>query len=545
MKLMIVDDEQLMRQGIIKKVQVSGLPLTIVAEAGDGVSALNKLGEAKPDIVITDIRMPVMDGLVFIREAKQANPELHFIVISGYGEFEYAQKAIRYGVTDYLLKPVEKEELKESLARIMDKIERRRQQSSLGEQFKHLQNYNEETLRQQMLSKFIQYGAEGTESAAARDEKLSIMKSKCRHFVAVVFELAPWKLPHLSFRQEDEKLLWFAVKNIISTVLESKGREGVLFQHVMHENELVYVLGGRDPVESEVLNRELNEIMEGIVRHLKLRVSIGCGSAVHRMDGIQQSYQQAKQALRNKILYGWNRIYMVTSEHGKADLHSVIAEEDEALLLRCLSECNSGAMNKWIDQKVEAIAAGEQVSFAHLESFCVEFHLLLRKYLLTQTSIPEWVIGELDDLLKWLHGLDDWRDIPEQLKEMLQNIIGHLFKLRHSSEYSVIDEVKRYIDASLHEQISLQTIAERFFFHPSYFSRRFKERFGESFVNYLTAARIRKSEQLLREPNLKIQQVAELVGFQDAAYFSSVFRKSTGMTPNQYRSKASSSSGQV
>ncbi|MEK0314600.1 response regulator [Cohnella sp. 56] len=544
MKLMIVDDEQLMRQGIIKKVQMSGLPLTIVAEAGDGAAALHKLDEAKPDIVITDIRMPVMDGLVFISEALLTNPGLQFIVISGYGEFEHAQKAIRYGVTDYLLKPVEREELKESLARIIDKIEKRRQQSSLGEQLKHLQNNNQETLRQQMLSKFIQYGAEGTESAAARDEKLSVMKLNCSHFIAVVFELAPLKLPHLSFRQEDEKLLWFAVKNIISTALESTDQEGVLFRHVMHENELVYVFGSQIPVKSEVLNQELNEIMDGIVRHLKLKVSIGCGAAVHRMDGIQQSYQQARQALRNRILYGWNRIYMAASEHGKAELHSVITEEDEALLLRCLSECNSGVLNKWIDRKVEAIAAGEQVSFTHLESFCLEFHLLLRKYLLTQTSIPEWVIGELDDLLKWLHELNDWRDIPEQLKEMLQNIIGHLFKLRHSSEYTVIDEVKRYIDANLNEQISLQTIAERFFFHPSYFSRRFKERFGESFVNYLTAARIRKSEQLLHEPNLQIQQVAELVGFQDAAYFSSVFRKSTGMTPNQYRSKASSSSGQ-
>ncbi|NBD25784.1 response regulator [Paenibacillus glycinis] len=536
MKLMIVDDEQLMRQGIRKKIQMTGLPVTVITEAGDGMEALAKLSEERPDIVITDIRMPRMDGLAFLQEALRAMPELQFIVVSGYGEFEYARKAIQYGVTDYLLKPVDRDELKESLARIIHKIEWRVRQQALGEQVKHLQSRGEESLRDQMLSKLIQYGEDAGQSAADRDGRLQAMKAKCSHFAAVVFQLEPVALPHLSFRPEDGKLLWFAVQNIISTVLDANGREGVLFKHVMHENELVYVLGGHSPVETETFNRELGEILAGIRRHLKLEATIGCGTAVRQMEVIQQSYQQAKQALRNRIIYGTGRVYAADTEYVKAAPHSVISREDEAFLLSCLNECNAGALNAWIGQRVETIATDGRVYFAHLESFCVEFHLLLRKYLLTQTSIPEWIIGELDDLLHWLQGLANWRQIPEHLIEMVHNIVGHLYKLRHSSEYSAIDEVKLFIDQSLHEPLNLQMIAERFYFHPSYFSRRFKERFGENFVNYLTNARIRKSELLLRDPNLKIQQVAELVGFKDAAYFSSVFRKTTGMTPNQYRS---------
>ncbi|MBM7563947.1 response regulator [Paenibacillus sacheonensis] len=535
MKLMIVDDEQLMRQGIRKKIQTTGLPLTVIAEAGDGMEALAKLREEEPDIVITDIRMPQMDGLAFLQEALQMRPELQFIVISGYGEFEYARKAIQYGVTDYLLKPVDKEELKESLTRIMRKIDSRRQQQSLGEQVKHLQDRSEESLRDQMLSKLIQYGDDSRQQAAARDERILEMTRACGYFAAVVFQLEPFKLPHLSFRTDDEKLLWFAVQNIISTVLAATGRNGVLFRHVMHENELVYVLGGQTPVEAESLQRELEHILEGIRCHLKLDATIGCGTAVRQMEVIQQSYQHAKQSLRNRIIHGPGRVYMAENEYIKASPHSIVSREDEAFLLSCLNECNAAAMHAWIEQRVEAIAADGGVAFSHLESFCVEFHLLLRKYLLTQTGIPEWMIGELDDLLHWLQGLEHWRQIPKPLIEMVHNIIGQLYKLRHSSEYIAIDEVKLFIDQSLHEPLNLQMIAERFFFHPSYFSRRFKERFGENFVNYLTNARIRKSESLLRDPNLKIQQVAELVGFKDAAYFSSVFRKATGMTPNQFR----------
>ncbi|SFT04223.1 response regulator [Paenibacillus sp. BC26] len=540
MKLLIADDEQLMRQGIMKKIQMSGLPITSVFEAGDGAEALRMLHEVKPDIVITDIRMPLMDGLTFLKEAAQAMPELQFIVISGYGEFDYARKAIQFGVTDYLLKPVDKEELKESLLRVIGKIRQRLEQSEAGEQIKHLQSSAEESIRERMLSKLIQYGPGGVPQAE-RDEQLLALRRSCSYFVAVVFVLQAVKLPHLSFRQGDEKLLSFAVQNMISTVLESTERKGVLFRHAMLENELVYVLGGHSPVETDTLHRELEEILGGIQRHLKLEATIGCGGAVNQMEMIQQSYQQAKQALRNCIIHGNGRIYMNDAgEQVKAGLHSVISREDEALLLRFLSECNVAALTGWIDERVETIAAGKQVSFAHLESFCVEFHLLLRKYLLTQTSIPEWIIGELDDLLTWLHNLTQWRDMQGHLSEMIHNIAGHLYKLRHSSEYSVIDEVKLYIDSSLHEPINLQTIADRFYFHPSYFSRRFKERFGESFVNYLTAARLRKSEQFLRDSNLKIQEIAELVGFKDAAYFSSVFRKSTGMTPVQFRATVSS-----
>ncbi|QHW30805.1 response regulator [Paenibacillus rhizovicinus] len=540
MKLMIVDDEQLMRQGIRKKIQMTGLPVTVVAEAGDGEEALHKLAEERPDIVITDIRMPRMDGLAFLEEAQRAMPELQFVVVSGYGEFEYARRAIQFGVTDYLLKPVDKEELKESLARIIRKIEWGRSQRELSAQAEQWRSSSEASLRDQMLSKLIQYGEDGGQSAAARDERLLGMIARCSHFAAVVFQLEPIVLPHQSFRKEDEKLLRFAVHNIIATILDSSGRDGVLFRHVMHENELVYVLGGHSPVETEALQRELNEILDGIRRHLKLEAAIGCGAAVNRMEVIQQSYQQAKQALRNRIFYGVGRVYMAETEYVKAEPHSVISREDESYLLSCLNECNAGALDAWIAQRVEAVATGARVYFTHLESFCVEFHLLMRKYLLTQTSIPEWIIGELDDLLHWLQALENWRKIPGQLTEMVHNIIGHLYKLRHASEYSAIDEVKRYIDQSLHEPLNLQMIAERFFFHPSYFSRRFKERFGENFVNYLTNERIRKSEALLRDPNLKIQQVAELVGFKDAAYFSSVFRKATGMTPNQFRSRSAS-----
>jgi two-component system response regulator YesN len=534
---MIIDDEPLLCQGIIKKIGRMGLPLELVGEAGDGREGLRRIAEAKPDIVLTDIRMPGMDGLTLIQEAKDLDPKLQFIIISGYDEFAYAKKGLQFGVFDYLLKPVDDEELRSSLMRIIAKVEQERRQSSLGEELRHLRKQSDETLRQQLLTKLIQQGDKG--AAVEQDEKLSAMKEHCREFVVVLFEVDMPTLPYRSFLPGDEALLRFAVANTISMAMASSGREGVLFHHGIYDQELVYVLGDRTAVDMDAVRRELAEVLTGIRRHLKLEATIGCGTTVGQMSGIRQSYQQARLALRDKIIHGRNRIYFAAPPSGgKAHRSSILAEDDELILFRFLNECNGPSINRWLTQRIETIASEEGASFRRLESFCVDLYLLYRKYLLLQTNMPEWIIGEMEDVLSWLDGLEDWRQIAAGLKRLTDNIIGRLNTLRHASEYNIMDEVKRYIDANLHEQLTLQTIAETFYIHPNYFSRRFKERFHESFVNYLTAERIRKAERLLRDTQLKIQHVAELVGFADAAYFSSVFRKATGMTPNQYRSRA-------
>lgn len=537
MKLLIVDDEPLLRKGIMKKMEQMDLPLEFVGEAGDGLEGMSRLAAGKPDIVITDIRMPGMDGLSFIREAKQVDPHLQFIIISGYEEFEYAKKGIQYGVMDYLLKPVDKDELRGSLMRIMEKVEQERQQSTLREELLHLRNRNDEAFRQRLLTQFIQNGKEL--AAADNDRKLIAMKERCREFAVVLFEVELPVLPHGSFLEGEEKLLWFAVANMISFALESSGREGVLFHHAFHEKVLVYVLGDSVSINDAVLQKELKEILDGINRYLRLTVTIGCGLAVKEIGRIQQSYQQARQALRDKMIHGRDRIFMAAHASRHVNRYSILNEEDEMLLFRYLNECSGAALNRWLERRIEAIVHEQGACFNHLESFCVELHLLYRKYLITRKSMPEWMIGEIDDVLTWLHDLKDWQDIAVYVKSLSDNIIGHLNVVRHSPEYDVMDEVKRYINASLHDQLSLQSIAERFYIHPNYLSRRFKERFGENFVNYLTGERVRKAEQLLRETELKIQQIAELVGFQDAAYFSSVFRKATGMTPVQCRTQTS------
>ncbi len=543
MKLLILDDEPILRQGIINKLKMSGLPIDIVGEAGDGKAGLELVQREAPDIVITDIRMPGMDGIAFIEQAQRMNEQLGFIVVSGYSDFEYAKRAIRLGVSDYLLKPVDDDQLKECLSKIINKIEKGRMSNDEMIRLRNETDLSRETLRKQYMTKMLQQADHPDLSAAVRNEQLSRIENKYRKYLAVVLVLEPIQLPHYSFRQGDESLIWFAIENVLSERMESSGRDGVLFQHILHEHEMVYLLGIESSSEGLVIQAWLKEVLDGLQNYLKLQVTIAIGTTVDDIGQIQQSYKQAKQAIRNKMIYGTGQIYDYESLQKRSGERGILlTDEDESKLFYWLSEYNAIALQNWIEFRIRSLAHSPSATYMQLEWLCVDLYLLFRKYLLANTGVTEWIIGEMDDLLYWLQNLSIWQDAVNQMQNIADNIVGYLSQNNPSSNKDLMEEVKYYMEMNYDKSITLQSISERFYIHPNYFSRRFKERYAQSFVDYLTGIRMKKAMDWLRETDIKIQDIANRVGFEDASYFSNVFRKYYGVTPKQHREQIQSNS---
>lgn len=536
MKILILDDEPILRQGIINQIKRSGLEVRIIGEAGDGASGLELVRELAPDIVITDIRMPGMDGIAFIEQAQRINGKLEFIVVSGYSDFEYAKRAIRLGVSDYLLKPVEDEELKDSLTRMMSRIEERRSSRNEMNRLRKETHINRETLRQQYMTRMLHQAEQPYTSTAERDEQLSRIETKYGHYLAVVLMIEPIRLPNRSFRSGDESLIWFAVQNILSERIAVVGRDGVLFRHVLHDRESVYLLGIDNRSRNPEVKAWLEEVLYGLQTYLKLEVTIAMGTIVDRIGQVQQSYHHAKQAIRNKMVHGTGRIYDYESLQKQSGERSVLlTEEDESKLFYWLKECSAEALQGWIGQRIQSLAQAPSSTYMQLEWLCADLYLVFRKYLLTNSSVTDWIIGEMDDLLHWLQNLSQWQDAAQQMQRIAANIVGHLTQHNRASNKDLMEEVRRHIEACFDKHLTLQSISERFFIHPNYFTRRFKEKYGQSFVDYLTSIRMRKAADWLRETDIKIQDIANRVGFEEASYFSNVFRKYYGMTPKQYR----------
>lgn len=536
MKLLIVDDEPILRQGIVNKVRRSGLPLDIVGEAGDGITGLELVRREAPDIVITDIRMPVMDGIEFIEQSLLMNEQLIFIVVSGYSDFEYAKQALRLGVFDYLLKPVEDDQLKECLSKIINKIEKGRMSKDEMIRLRNETDLSRETLRKQYMTKMIQQSDQLNISSVERDEQLCLLENKYHHYLAVVLVCEPIQLPHYSFRPGDENLIWFAIENVISERLESTGRDGILFQHSLREHEMVILLGIESLNESLVVQDWLQEVRYGLQNYLKLQVTIAMGTIVDQIGQMPLSYRQAKLALRNQMIHGTGQIYDYESlQKQSVERGFLLTDEDESKLVYWLNDYNATALQSWIELRIQSLAQSSSATYMQLEWLCVDLYLLFRKYLLANTSETEWIIGEMDDLLQWLQKLSAWQDAVNQMQRIAANIVGYLSQNHPVSNKDLMGEVKLYIETHFASTITLQSISERFYIHPNYFSRRFKEKHGQTFVDYLTAIRMKKAMDWIRETDLQVQQIANKVGFEDASYFTSVFRKFYGLTPKQYR----------
>lgn len=533
MRMIIIDDEPIIRQGIVHKVKNTGLPVTIEGEAADGLSGLALVRSVRPQVIVTDIQMPGMNGLTFIREAKEMMPDAEFIVVSGFDDFEYAKQAMRYGVKHYLLKPLEDEQLHESLSEIMERLRKEEARADVLAKLHTLEETSRELETRQELTRFILQG----EPHGEHDALAGVAESS-KLLSAIVLQVGPFDLPHGSFEAGEQDLLFYAVKNIIRERFQSARLSGVLIHHAVDQNEFVYIVGLQSAEEHARVTVVLEEIVYGATKYLKLSLTVGVGAYVDRMALIHSCYREAKALSRNAILHGSNRIYdMNKAASGKPNRRAAISAEDEKLLFEWLGSREAEKIHRWTERRIGAIAQDPLSVYLQLEWFCVDLYLAFHKYLLTASDSTEWMIGEMDDLRQWLEELSDWREAVIRMKGLADNIIGHLSRTDSMQGKDMMEAVRAYIDGHYREPISLQLIAERFFIHPNYFSKRFKEKVGISFIDYLTAIRMKQAVALLRDGELKVHQIAERVGFEDAAYFSSVFRKTYGTTPKQYREK--------
>lgn len=532
-KVLVLDDEPKQRKGITAKLMLTGSPINVIGEAGDGIEGLELIALRHPDIIITDIRMPEMDGLVFIEQAKKMNPDLFFVIVSGYSDFEFAKKAIKYGVYDYLLKPIDVDELSNIVADIVNKLGTLRESQFEVEQMKHNNRTNMEGLRQQWLTRMMHAPVPSnfTEQSIAA---VSDVLGKFPFMLVIVLEIEPYLLPHYSFNHGDEPLIHFAIDNIMLDQMKSAGKLAIGFQHAIHQNEMVYLLGVEHPDEHTLIKKWLDGALYGVSEYLKLHITIAIGSTVDRFDLIMKSYQTATLSLRNRIIKGSNQVYDYAWIQTYAGSEGpLVKEEDETLLFALLNQGEEISLGRWVEQRIHDLVDSPRSTYSHLEWFCADVYLLLRKFLLGKTQDTRLIIGEMNDLQYWLQNLTDWRDAISEIQNQITNVFHFL-----STDYQtkdLMEEIKQYLVVHMKEDISLQTIAERFFIHPTYFSKRFIDKFGQGYLDFLTHVRMEKAAEWLKESNMKIQEIAELVGYEGAAYFSTVFKKTFGVSPKEYR----------
>lgn len=516
-KIIIVDDEKEVRQGMIQKVNFEDLGFSVVGEAENGVEALDIIEKENPDLALIDIKMPYMDGIELSEHIHNRFPALQVIILSGFDEFEFAQKAIRYNVMEYVVKPISSKELVKLLQRAKLQLdEEKRRKNDL---MKIKSEYEEALpiIRERFLNALV------LEKHTILDLEKKIVKfkiplGKSNYIVAIV---RPDEIT-----SSDEELYAYS---IFETCREIIGTEPITCFH-NHEGDTILIFDNRT---TELYMHVLEEIRAVVEKKHIQTVTIGLGEQVLMITEISQSYKGAVQALNYRLLEGGNKILWIKDlEPNRLD---VLAFEDiEEMFVGLIRQYNIEGINSFVDNEFDTLLT-KRVNITNLKMYVMEMIMSLYKLTRIYGIKHEWFV-ENHDLYKAVHNIDDFNDMKGLVHRLSVEISELIKSTRKNSIKVLIEKAVEYLNAHYVESdVSLESVAEELHISSEYLSRQFKKEMEITFIQYLMSLRLEEAKRLIEDTNLKNFEVAETVGYSEANYFSYAFKKYYGISPSSYR----------
>ncbi|MDF2923002.1 MAG: response regulator [Paenibacillaceae bacterium] len=508
--LLIVDDEPLIRKGLAKLVESNPLGWTVVGEAGNGREAVAKLDELKPDLVMTDIRMPLMDGLELAGYISENRPETAVIILTGYRDFEYAQKAIAYSVKQFLLKPCPEEEVCRVLQLAYGQY---REQADARERETVQRRAKEDQLLRSVLLR-LPYDAE---EAALLEKKLAGRE-------VWLLQVDSYFPPEREFRSKDLKLLQFAIGNILQEKLAALPEDSRWI--TLEYDSFAFFL----PPDRE--NAQFFSEAAGIVQKL-----LGITLTAKRC-GIPQSLRETVAWL-NALLRGREDNGNTEADEGKAGPRELPLNETKVRLIR--SELTAllllgrpGELKDYLAGILHSIRQPSvSLDSAKIEAFCMAMamHDVMRKELEADPAVT----GDMGSRVAELNLIYTSQDVEQWLDGQTRVFNQALLHWQTARNSGLINRAVRYIEEHYAEECSLAAVAAHTHLSANYFGNLFKKETGESFSGYVSRFRLDKAKFLLKNTDMKIAEIAQAVGYPDSNYFATAFRQTIGLPPTEYR----------
>lgn len=531
-KVVLVEDEVVVREGIRKNILWEQYGFFYAGDAPDGELALPLIRQIQPDLLITDIKMPFMDGLALIELVRRELPRTKIVIISGYDDFSYAQQAIQMGVECYLLKPITKEKMVETLTTLRKKMEAERRQQEWLERFQREAREYENFSRRRFFEQIVTGGLSVSEiSKTAKSMGINL---NAPYYNIVLFSIN--SAGYDGSAPESYTDVIASVQDGISQFINSRP-ELILFR----SNITTYAV----LIKGEWEN--ITELTRDCIDNIKkccaiagndLNWHISCGTPVSRLGALPACFTEASRILSYRYLCPEEHVLSESSIRDFREKNGMKPNTDEADIdEECLRAFLSSGAKEEIDHFISQL----------LENICSEApspslvcrYLTLTVYFAAVNYLVS--IGCLEDNY-WALGLrpNDRTSTPEEAKQFMHRIMEKVIALRDSEskkqQRELLVQAIRFINEHYSEDtISLDRVAREVNISPNYFSAMFSQEVGQTFVDYLTGKRIDEAKRLLRQTDKRSSEVAFSVGYKDPHYFSFVFKKVVGCTPSEYR----------
>ena len=533
-RVIIADDEPKVLLLIRNLIQWEELGLELVATANDGISALDLIKELHPDIVITDIRMPGYDGIELIEKAKALDPRIDFIIISGYRHFNYAQKAIRFGVEDYLLKPLKALEINQTLRKMTEKYKERDKAKQREEQYSARIEDDAKKRQEQFIASLLAEKSAGAAPATVDSVNEEFgLDFKVDAFQAFIVKTDVY---YASLNPNVRKLLMEKSMGVIKDALQGK-----CHAFLLHPTEHgIYGLVNFSEAQKKTLRKAMVAIIDALQSQSELfdriKVTIGLGHQAEVIDEMAASVKEAEYAVANRLIHGAGRIIDRTGGQESAELvRQMISAPVRSSLLKGVEILDDREIRTVFDALAEQVAGNEAMTGKAIAALCEECVQILRFGLKSQNSVDEWVEEKQADFFEKFGMCNTQKDVFQLLGSYASSLITHVAARRKSENSKPIREAQKYIQENFGSAINLESISQKAGFNATYFSLLFKKETGMNFLEYLTDVRIKEAKLMLADPRKSIADVAEAVGYSDVKHFSKLFTRSTGIHPSKFR----------
>ncbi|MCL2865369.1 MAG: response regulator [Lachnospiraceae bacterium] len=534
LKLLIVDDEIRVCKLIKHTVDWNAFGIEVIGIEHDGKSAYDKILKEHPDIVITDIRMPEWDGLRLIKEVKMKYEDIYFIITSGYNQFEYAQTAIRYGVEDYLLKPLRKKDMEETIRKISEKYQKASEVIKERQALEHTIKEQSAKMKTSLLKDLL----DGTiQSKFLQDIAFTNQEYGC-FFIAGSFQIILIKtlLPHQSTTQESKLLLLAKIQNLIQVRLE-KVFEDFIF---VASNENIYIL----------IN-DTRETSEEMIKFIKLvRMEIRSWKELFQDVKPYFILSERKTSLCDlpvavEEIHQQKYDYLIPNAPDIIEHQSAISSKDkiatilDATVLRNFKDSIELFDFQKLSEVFLSISAQLYKEKEINGTLICTIHATLCEWFCYSVKKRPHVNIDIPTAQNQLQAAFDNASSLEEVFALTQSvIIAHLkcWKEAQKAEGNrPIREAKAYINSNFNKNITLGEVSTYVGFAPSYFSKLFKTETQKNFLEYLTDVRIEHAKDILINTNKNLSEVAELSGYGDVKHFSKLFKKIVGLNPRAFR----------
>lgn len=535
-KILLVDDEEEVRTSIMKKIPWETLGFRLVGDAENGEDALEKAAWLEPDLLLTDIRMPYMDGLELAERVKEERDSIEVVFFSGFDDFQYAQRAIKLNAMEYILKPIDEEELTQVLQRLRERMDKKLEQardiSMLRENYRRtlpiLREYflnelvRDELSEQEILDGFSAY-------------QLPVAHAQSWAIVSIDIQVQEGDEELLPLHQEKE-LFPVSVWKLAEERLGEEYQYTVFLSGSAPRVQILFGFTGNAPMER--LIHRLKQIGYDCRRILGLEVTIGIGRTYGHVLQIARSYRESREAIGYRAILGsLVPIYIKDVEAVEADSLTFDERKEHRLL-----ETVKFGIREEIQQEVDKLMNEMESARVH-SSQCQVYMMsifqslikLMQQYQLNTADI--W--GGEKNYYHVLERLMTAQNTRNFLLNTCFAINENISRGRAESIMGIVEQAKRYLELHYMEpDLSAEAVCRQLHISSAYFSTVFKKETGENYISWLTNLRLEKAVELLIETEDKTYMIAARVGYPEPNYFSHVFKKKYGISPNKYRQRA-------